>query len=276
VAISAADAAPARPSTGSGAAAWRRVLLPLLLLCAWQLGVSTRFIDPTLVPAPLTVLQSLHEWVAGPPGKGPFSGTWAVHAWTSAVRVVMGFAIAAAAGTVVGIVIGTSRVAADLLDPLIQLVRPIPITAWVPFSVVFFGIRTSSAVFLIAFGAFFPVVVNAAAGARLTPRLLVRAARMLGTRDRALLWRVVLPHTLPYILTGWRLAMGIAWVLVVVSEMVAVKSGLGFTLWDAYYYARMDIIVCAMLSIGVLGYASDLLLQMLERRLTSWARASAA
>ena len=75
------------------------------------------------------------------------------------------------------------------------------------------------------------------------------------------------------ILTGWRLAMGIAWVLVVVSEMVAVKSGLGFTLWDAYYYARMDIIVCAMLSIGVLGYACDWALKVLDRRLTAWARA---
>jgi NitT/TauT family transport system permease protein len=273
VAISAADAATQTAPAAGGATAWRRALLPLLLLGAWQVGVATRWIDPTLVPGPLAVLDSLREWIAGPPGKGPFSGTWAVHAGTSTVRVLMGFAVAAVAGTVAGIVIGTSRVAEDLLDPLIQLLRPIPITAWVPFSVVFFGIRTSSAVFLIAFGAFFPVVVNAAAGARLTPRLLVRAARMLGTRDRMLLWRVVLPHALPYILTGWRLAMGIAWVLVVVSEMVAVKSGLGSTLWDAYYYARMDIIVCAMISIGVLGYAFDWALKVLDRRLTSWARA---
>ena len=87
-----------------------------------------------------------------------------------------------------------------------------------------------------------------------------------------LLWRVVLPSALPSILTGWRLGMGIAWVLVIVSEMVAVKSGLGFTLWDAYYYARMDIIVCAMLSIGLLGYLSDVLLLLVDRRLTSWAR----
>ncbi len=231
-------------------------LLPLLLLAAWQVGVAARWIDPTLVPGPLAVLDSLREWIVGPPGKGPFSGTWAVHAWTSTVRVLMGFAVAAVAGTVVGIVIGTSRVAEDLLDPLIQLLRPIPITAWVPFSVVLrhpdvFG-RVPHSLRRVLPGR------RQRRGGRAAqpPRLLVRAARMLGTRDRMLLWRVVLPHALPYILTGWRLAMGIAWVLVVprpVSEMVAVKSGLGFTLWDAYYYARMDIIVCAMLSIGLLA-----------------------
>lgn len=247
--------------------------MPIACLVAWQIAVGTRWVDPSLVPSPGAVLESLREWIAGPAGKGPFSGTWTTHAWTSTVRVLLGFVVAAVVGTAAGIVIGTSKIAEDLLDPLIQLLRPIPITAWVPFSVVFFGIRTSSAVFLIAFGAFFPVVVNAAAGARTTPRLLLRAARMLGTRERMLLWRVVLPHALPFILTGWRLAMGIAWVLVVVSEMVAVKSGLGFTLWDAYYYARMDIIVCAMISIGLLGYVSDWAIRLLDRRLTSWSRA---
>ena len=253
---------------------WRRLVVPALFVVAWDLVTRAHVVDPALVPGPLTVLASFTEWISRSPGQtGPFSGTWLVHAWTSTVRVLLGFAVAAVVGTVTGVVIGTSRLAEDLLDPLIQLLRPIPVTAWVPFSVVFFGIRSSSAIFLIAFGAFFPIVVNTASGARLTPRLLTRAARMLGTRERMLLWRIVLPHALPYILTGWRLGMGIAWVLVVVSEMVAVKSGLGFTLWDAYYYARMDVIVCAMLSIGVLGYLSDRGLLVLDRRLTRWARA---
>jgi NitT/TauT family transport system permease protein len=253
--------------------AWHRLVVPVLFVACWQIVVGTRWVDPVLVPSPATVVRSGMEWIAGPPGPaGPFSGTWGTHAATSTGRVLAGFAIAALAGTAVGIVLGTSAAVERFLDPMIQVLRPIPITAWVPFSVVFFGIRSSSAVFLIAFGAFFPIVVNTAAGAKLTPRLYLRAARMLGTRPRMLLWRVVLPSALPSILTGWRLGMGIAWVLVIVSEMVAVKSGLGFTLWDAYYYARMDIIVCAMLSIGLLGYLSDVLLLLVDRRLTSWAR----
>src|SRR5699024_10467085 len=104
---------------------------------------------------------------------------------------------------------------------------------------------------LIFLGTFFPIVVNAAAGAEGTPRVLVSAARMLGTSRSRILWRVVFPSALPSILTGLRVAIALAWVLVIVAEMVAVKSGLGFSLWDAYYFNRVDVIVAAMLSVGV-------------------------
>ena len=208
----------------------------------------------------------------GPIGVGPYSGTWFTHAANSFYRVVGGFLIASVFGVVLGCIIGWSRLTSDLLDPIIQLIRPIPITAWVPFAVIFFGIRNASAFFLIALGAFFPIVVNTAAGVAGTPKLLVRAARMLGIRKRNLLPRVVLPSAMPYIFTGLRLGIGLAWVLVIVAEMMAVKSGLGFALWDAYYFLRMDIIIGAMLSVGVLGFVSDLVIKAISRRVLRWSR----
>ena len=205
-----------------------------------------------------------------PPGRRPYSGTWFLHAANSAYRVIAGFLIAAVFGVVLGSLIGWFRLVSDLLDPVIQVLRPIPITAWVPFAVIFFGIRDGSAFFLIALGAFFPIVVNTAAGVAGTPKLLVRAARMLGIRRHMLLPRVVLPSAMPFIFTGLRLGIGLAWVLVIVAEMLAVKSGLGFAMWDAYYFLRMDVIIAAMLSVGVLGFLSDLAIRLIGRWVLRW------
>jgi NitT/TauT family transport system permease protein len=208
----------------------------------------------------------------GPVGTGPYSGTWFMHAANSSYRVLVGFLLAAASGVLIGCLIGWFRLVSDLVDPVIQILRPIPITAWVPFAVIFFGIRDGSAFFLIALGAFFPIVVNTAAGVAGTPKLLVRAARMLGIRPHMLLPRVVLPGAMPFIFTGLRLGIGLAWVLVIVAEMMAVKSGLGFAMWDAYYFLRLDIIIAAMLSVGALGFLSDLALRLMGRWTLRWSR----
>jgi NitT/TauT family transport system permease protein len=208
----------------------------------------------------------------GQRGTTPYAGTWFFHALNSAYRVFGGFVLAAITGVVVGCLIGWFRLMSDLLDPIIQVMRPIPITAWVPFAVIFFGIRDGSAFFLIALGAFFPIVVNTAAGVAGTPKLLVRAARMLGIRPYMLLPRVVLPSAMPFIFTGLRLGIGLAWVLVIVAEMLAVKSGLGFAMWDAYYFLRLDVIIAAMLSVGVLGFMSDLAIRLIGRSVLRWSR----
>jgi NitT/TauT family transport system permease protein len=251
---------------------FRRAIGPIVVLLLWHLASTYGWIDSRFVPAPLTVVNSLSEWMFGTPGAGPYSGTWFSHAGNSFYRVIGGFLIASAFGVVLGCIIGWSRLCSDLLDPIIQIIRPIPITAWVPFAVIFFGIRDASAFFLIALGAFFPIVVNTAAGVAGTPKLLVRAARMLGIRRHNILPRVVLPSAMPYIFTGLRLGIGLAWVLVIVAEMMAVKSGLGFAMWDAYYFLRMDIIIGAMLSVGLLGFLSDLVIKTIGGRVLRWSR----
>jgi NitT/TauT family transport system permease protein len=250
----------------------RRIAGPLFVLVLWYLASTLQWVDPRFVPSPLTVARSLQEWMFGPVGASPYSGTWFMHAANSTYRVLIGFLLAAGAGVVIGCLIGWFRLVSDLVDPVIQILRPIPITAWVPFAVIFFGIRDGSAFFLIALGAFFPIVVNTAAGVAGTPKLLVRAARMLGIRPHMLLPRVVLPAAMPFILTGLRLGIGLAWVLVIVAEMMAVKSGLGFAMWDAYYFLRLDIIIAAMLSVGALGFLSDLVLRLIGRWILRWSR----
>jgi NitT/TauT family transport system permease protein len=252
--------------------ALRRVAGPLMVVALWHLASTQGWVDARFVPSPMTVLRSLQEWMFGPIGASPYSGTWFMHAGNSAYRVLVGFLLAAGVGVVIGCLIGWFRLASDLIDPVIQILRPIPITAWVPFAVIFFGIRDGSAFFLIALGAFFPIVVNTAAGVAGTPKLLVRAARMLGIRPYMLLPRVVLPAAMPFVFTGLRLGIGLAWVLVIVAEMMAVKSGLGFAMWDAYYFLRLDIIIAAMLSVGALGFLSDLVIRLIGRRFLRWSR----
>jgi NitT/TauT family transport system permease protein len=173
-------------------------------------------------------------------------------------------------GVPVGIMIGWSKLAARMVDPMIQGLRPIPITAWLPFSIAVFGIRDTGAIFLIALGAFYPIVVNATYGARDIRLNLVRAARMMGASNTDLLLRVVFPNALPAIFTGMRIGLGVAWTAVIVAEIVAVKSGLGYVLWDAYYVGRMDVVLADMVSIGLAGFLSDRLMLLLSSWVLQW------
>ena len=248
------------------------VLLPLAFVLFWEYAVRARLVPEGIIPSPLQVLDSWRIWIfgAGTFTLSPYSGTWVSAVVYSARRVFLGFLLAATVAIPLGIVIGWNRLVENLVDPSIHLLRPIPITAWLPFSIAVFGIYDTSALFLIALGAFYPVVVNTTHGVRDTSRLLIRAARMLGASDRTILFKVVLPSALPSVFTGLRLGIGIAWTAVIVAEMIAVKSGLGYVLWDAYYVGRMDICVATMFSVGLLGFASDRVIHGLSRAVLRW------
>jgi len=249
----------------------RRVLLPLLLLALWQYASTAGFFDPSFVPSPTAVLSSWWQWIFGPRSElAWYSGTWFEYVYLSAWRVLVGFAIASAVGIIVGVLIGWFELVKDVLDPIVQGLRPIPMTAWLPFATFIFGIREGAAIFLIAMGSFFPIVVSCTIGAEQTPKNLVRAALMLSTSPRRLLVRVVLPSALPYIFNGLRVGLGIAWVLVIVSEMLAVKGGIGYAMWTAYQFVRIDLIIAAMFTMGLLGLISDRILLLLNRRLLRW------
>jgi NitT/TauT family transport system permease protein len=175
-------------------------------------------------------------------------------------------------GIFVGLLIGLSRLMERVFDPTVQVLRNIPVTAWVPLALVFFGIGNPPAIFLIGLGSFFPAAINTTHGVRQINVTLYKAARMMGADDRELLRRVVLPASLPSIFAGIRLSMGIAWVLVVVAEILAVRSGLGYLLNDAYLFYRNDVVIAAMLSIGLLGFCSDRLVVLVRNVLLSWNR----
>jgi NitT/TauT family transport system permease protein len=248
------------------------VLLPVVIVILWELAGRAELVPEGLLPMPSTIVATWHEWAFGNGGMGlnPYSGTWAATVLFSARRVGQGFLTAVLIAVPVGIMIGWSRLAARMVDPMIQGLRPIPITAWLPFSIAVFGIRDSGAVFLIALGAFYPIVVNATHGARDVRLNLVRAARMMGASNTDLLLRVVFPNALPAIFTGLRIGLGVAWTAVIVAEIVAVKSGLGYVLWDAYYVGRMDVVLADMVSIGVAGFLSDRLMLALSAWVLQW------
>ena len=242
------------------------VVLPLLLLALWHFAVDLRWVTEGIIPSPAQVLRSWHTWIFGSSKAmlSPYSGTWLDNVTYSSRRVLQGFGLAALVAIPLGLMIGWSRLAARVIDPTVQLLRPVPITAWLPFAIAVFGIYDASALFLIGLGAFYPIVVNTTHGVRDTNLLLLRAARMLGAGTDHVLAKVVFPSALPSIFTGLRLGIGVAWTAVIVAEMIAVKSGLGYVLWDAYYVGRMDICVATMFSVGLLGFISDRII-VLER-----------
>jgi NitT/TauT family transport system permease protein len=256
----------------------RRVLLalqyaifPVAILALWQIGSAIGFVRRNVFPPPSEVISVWYDLVTGlTDSAGRYSGTWFDHAWASTWRVFAGFGWGVTLGIFLGLLIGLSRVTERVLDPTIQMMRNIPVTAWVPLSLVFFGIGNAPAVFLIGLGAFFPAAINATHGVRQINVTLYKAARMMGADERELLSRVILPAALPSILNGVRQSMGIAWVLVVVAEILAVRSGLGYLLNDAYLFYRNDVVIAAMLSIGVLGFLCDRLVLFFRDILLTW------
>ena len=248
------------------------LLLPVALLLLWHVAVEGGWVTEGLVPSPAQVLRSWHTWIfgTGRTSLSPYSGTWVANVLYSTRRVLQGFGLAALVAIPLGLMIGWNRLVAQVVDPTIQLLRPVPITAWLPFAIAVFGIYDASALFLIGLGAFYPIVVNTTHGVRDTNRLLLRAAGMMGAGPGTVLAKVVLPSALPSIFTGLRLGIGVAWTAVIVAEMIAVKSGLGYVLWDAYYVGRMDICVATMVSVGALGFLSDRVIVYASRWLLRW------
>lgn len=250
------------------------IILPVSVIALWQWAGTGGSLFGGVLPTPERVCDAWYQWAFGQAGLGlnPYSGTWLSNVLFSTQRVAQGFACAIIIGIPLGILIGWNNLATSTIDPTVQVLRPIPITAWLPFSIAVFGIQDIGSVFLIALGAFYPIVINASQGARDVERNLVRAALMMGAGRMTVLRRVVLPASLPSIFTGLRVGLGIGWTAVIVSEMVAVKSGLGYVLWDAYYVGRMDVVIADMASIGALGFLSDRLILMLERWVLGWRR----
>jgi len=267
------DQSPARSVGRSLARAAQYAAFPVALLAVWQVCAQLGFVRRNVLPAPTDVALVWYDLITGATDAATrYSGTWLNHAAASIWRVLAGFAWGVALGTLAGLLIGLSRIMERVLDPSIQVLRNIPVTAWVPLSLVFFGIGNAPAVFLIGLGAFFPAAVNTTHGVRQINTTLIKAARMMGANERELLVRVILPAALPSIMTGVRLSMGIAWVLVVVAEILAVRSGLGYLLNDAYLFYRNDVVIAAMLSIGVLGFISDRLVILVRDYLLEWNR----
>jgi len=236
------------------------VLLPLLLgalvIVGWSLAV--RWTGTRIFPSPTKVVTGAIEVAR--------RGLLLRYLRDSLLRVGAGYGLAVLLGVPLGMWMGWSRTVATICNPVVQLLRPISPIAWIPVAIVLFGVGNLAPVFLVFLGAFFPVVVTAMNGVGGVPSMYVRAAHNFGMRPSSILLRVVLPAALPQILTGLRLALGIAWIVVVAAEMIAVDSGLGYLIIDARNAGkRYDLVVAGMLLIGLVGLALDLLVRRVER-----------
>jgi NitT/TauT family transport system permease protein len=250
-----------------------RFIVPVLLIAGWEAFARSGYLPPALLPAPSAVLHALGDWVFGfDETTQTYSGHWARDALASGLRVFGGFALASTMGILAGVAIGWSRLFEKTLEPTLQMLRPIPPVSWIPLAIIWFGIADKPAIFLVFLGAFFPVLMNTIHGVKTVDHNLVRAGAMMGASERQMLTNIVFPAALPSIFAGLRIAIGSAWMLTVTAEMVAVKSGLGYVLWDSYYFLRYDIVLAAMISIGLLGYLSDLGIKALMGRLLRWQR----
>jgi ABC-type nitrate/sulfonate/bicarbonate transport system permease component len=247
------------------------LLVPAVVLGVWELVGREHWLASGLFPPASAVISALANWVAGIGEHSIYSSTWIVNAGASASRILVGFAIGASLGVTLGVFVGWSDNVKRLFDPTVNAVRPISITAWVPLALMIFGIGNRPAYFLTALASFFPVYVNTVSGVRYADARLARAARMLGATELQILRRVLLPAALPSIMTGVRVGTAIAWTTVIVVEILGAKSGLGYVLIDTYQQFQFPYVIAAMISVGALGFATDLLVVALSRRHLRWA-----
>jgi NitT/TauT family transport system permease protein len=244
------------------------LVVPALLLAFWWF--TTRNDPYGLIPPPADVGTELYDLAFGGINDDAFSGMLLTHLIASALRVYGGFLLAVVLALPIGLMIGRIRLVRALLDPLFQLLRPVPVTAWLPLSMILFGLGPRSAFFLVALGAFYPILVNTVFGVQSVEPRLFEAAAMLGTSRTAIFPRVVLPAAMPGIFTGLRLGLGFAWVVIVVGEMTGVQTGLGAMIMDARQLSRTDIVICGMIVIGIAGFLSDRVVAAFGRRLLRW------
>lgn len=263
----------------------RRVLhgaaVPLVAIALWQMVSTLGWINPQILPSPLAVLRKWAEYAspgaAFDPAQGSylgwvFSGEMISDAYGSLTRVLVGFAIGAGLALPLGLLMGTNRTVYRLFDPLVQVLRPIPPIAYIPLSILWFGLGNPPAFFLISLGTFFPVLMNTIAGVQQVDAIYIRAARNLGAGQMTMFRRVILPAATPYILAGARIGMGTAFIVVIVAEMIAVNNGLGFRITEAREYFWSDKIIAGMFTIGLLGLAIDIAMSSLNNRLLRWHR----
>lgn len=228
-------------------------LVVALFILAWGLGANGSPIFPT----PAQVVAALSELVR--------EGTLIRHVTSSLYRVSMGYGLALLLGIPIGSLMGWYPAIYRALNPLIQLLRPISPIAWIPLAILWFGVEDSSPIFLIFLSSFFPLVVSTTAGVHLVEKQYIRAAQNFGLSGLALYRRVIFPGALPHIITGMRVGLGIAWLVVVAAEMVAINSGLGYLIIDSRNAGtRYDLVVASMVIIGVIGFGLDTMMRRLE------------
>lgn len=242
--------------TGFRAPLWiRPAAFLVLLLALWQFAAARQATH--LIPGPIEVAGGMADLVR--------HGLMAKYMVASLFRVTWGFLLAAVLAIPLGLTIGWYRRAEMAFNPIIQILRPISPLAWIPIAILWFGVGDLAAIALIFIGCFLPLMLTAIAAVQRIPAVYINAGRNFGLNPRQLVFRVLYPAVLPQLMIGLRITLGIAWLVVVAAEMIAVNSGLGFLIIDARNAGnRYDLVVAGMVLIGLIGLLLDIVMRSLE------------
>ncbi|ANI30432.1 taurine transporter subunit [Yersinia entomophaga] len=238
-----------------------------LILVIWWSVTALQLISPLFLPAPQQVLHQLMT-IASP--QGFMDATLWQHLAASLGRIMLALLAAIALGIPTGIAMGLSPTVRGILDPLIEIYRPVPPLAYLPLMVIWFGIGETSKILLIYLAIFAPITLAAVAGVRSVAQVRVRAAQALGANRWQVLRHVVLPSALPEILTGIRIGLGVGWSTLVAAELIAATRGLGFMVQSAGEFLATDVVIAGIGVIAIIAFSMELGLRAIQRRLTPW------
>jgi NitT/TauT family transport system permease protein/sulfonate transport system permease protein len=236
-------------------------------LLLWHLGTNGTELGK-MMPGPERVITGVFDTFTHPIGKYSILG----HIGWSLTRVLVGYAMAVVAGISIGILMGWSKTAAAIFNPIYQMIRPIPPIAWIPLAILWFGLAESSKYFLIFLASFNNITLNAYDGARSVDKTLTGASKMLGANNIQTLFSVVLPSSIPAIFAGIQVAIGVAWATVVAAEMVRSTEGAGWVIINGQEMNNTTQILVGIVAIGVVGFLLAILMRKLEERLCRWSK----
>lgn len=232
------------------------------LLFAWWLAAQLQLVNTLLLPSPTLVAQEGWRLLR--------QGSLLQDTLVSLGRVFLGFALAVIVALPLAAAMGMSRIAHRVIDPLVEIVRPIPPIAIIPLAILWFGIGEFSKVFVVAYAAFFPIVINSVAGFRSIDEIHLRAARCLGANRAQILTRVAIPSAFPHMVIGLRLGMGMAFLALVAAELIAASSGLGQLIQEARSQFATDRVMVGIVTVGVLGFSLNKALLWIESKIVRW------
>ncbi|HDR3884232.1 TPA: ABC transporter permease [Bacillus cereus] len=240
----------------------RAITIPVIILITWQLAGVFGLVSKTVLPTPLDIFLAFQELIK--------TGELFGHLSISVFRAAAGFFIGGGLGIILGTIVGFSTRSEQYLDPSVQMLRTVPHLAVAPLFVLWFGFGETSKVLLIADGAFFPLYVNAFLGIRGVDSKLFDVARVLEFSKRKLITKLILPSALPNLLLGARLSLGVAWVSLVVAELMGSTEGIGYMIMDARQFSNTDIVFVGIIIFAFVGKFSDSLVRLLEVKFLRW------
>ena len=256
-----------RQLPGEGPTALISIVTVAVVIGLWWLASGRGWVSALFLPSPGAVLSAFNDaWHGRIQGGLPLID----HLIASTTRVLGAFLFAVVLGVPAGILMGVSRVARGVLDPLVEFYRPLPPLAYLPLVVIWFGIDESAKIIVIFLACFAPVAMSARAGTRSATVEQIHAAQSMGASRSQLVWHVIVPAALPDILVGLRIAVGFGWTTLVAAEMVAATSGLGQMVLNASSFLRTDVVIMGIVSIGAIAWLFDFGMRSLEHKLVPW------